>query len=99
MTENTDAAAVTLYVVPNCPLCAHARAWLEQREITYAERDVQQNFGALRAMYRLTRQNLVPVFARGRRALVRPTDEQLEDFFRDVCKAVNRKCRIMDKLR
>jgi hypothetical protein len=42
---------------------------------------VQRDFGALRAMYRLTRQNLVPVYARGERALVRPTDEQLEEFF------------------
>jgi hypothetical protein len=46
---------------------------------------VQRDFGALRAMYRLTRQNLVPVFARGERALVRPTEAQLEEFL------VNRK--------
>jgi len=57
--------------------------WLARHEIIFVERDVQQNFGALRAMYRLTRQNLVPVFAHGARALVRPTDEQLADFFRE----------------
>ncbi|MDQ1523291.1 MAG: Glutaredoxin [Pyrinomonadaceae bacterium] len=72
---------VTLYVVPQCPLCDGARAWLARHRVTYVERDVQRDFGALRAMYRLTRQNLVPVFARGERALVRPTDEQLEEFF------------------
>jgi glutaredoxin len=80
MPETTTADPVTLYVVPNCPLCASARAWLASRRITFVERDVQRDFGALRAMYRLTRQNLVPVFARGTRALVRPTDEQLEEF-------------------
>jgi glutaredoxin len=81
MPETPNADAVTLYVVPHCPLCDAARAWLARRRIAYVERDVQRDFGALRAMYRLTRQNLVPVYARGERALVRPTDEQLEEFF------------------
>jgi glutaredoxin len=84
-TPTENAAAVTLYVVPHCPLCTAARAWLARHRITYVERDVQSDFGALRAMYRLTRQNLVPVFAHGERALVRPTDQQLEEFL------VNRK--------
>ncbi len=79
-TQTETAAAVTLYVVPHCPLCTAARAWLARHRIAYVERDVQSDFGALRAMYRLTRQNLVPVFARGGRALVRPTDQQLEEF-------------------
>jgi hypothetical protein len=35
------------------------------------------DFGALRAMYRLTRQRLVPVFEAEGAALVRPTDEEL----------------------
>ena len=78
-TQRTD-AIVTLYVVPHCPLCANARAWLARHQIAYVERDVQNDFSALRAMYRLTRQNLVPVFARDGRALVRPTDKQLEEF-------------------
>ena len=83
-TQQTDAAAdVTLYVVPNCPLCTNARAWLARHRISYVERDVKNDFGALRAMYRLTRQNLVPVFARGERALVRPTDKELADFLVD----------------
>lgn len=85
MKETPTTSAVTLFVVPNCPLCAHARAWLAEHEISFVERDVQRDFGALRAMYRLTRQNLVPVFARDERALVRPTDEQLLEFL------VNRK--------
>lgn len=83
MPETQTASAITLYVVPNCPLCAHARAWLARHEIKFVERDVQTDFGALRAMYRLTRQNLVPVFARAERALVRPTDEQLAEFLID----------------
>ena len=77
---DADADAVTLYVVPNCPLCANARAWLARHRIAFVERDVQRDFGALRTMYRLTKQNLVPVFARDTRALVRPTDDQLVEF-------------------
>lgn len=71
---------VTLFVVPGCPLCARARAWLQAHRVAYVERDVMNDFGALRAMYRLTRQNLVPVLARGGRALVRPADEELREF-------------------
>jgi glutaredoxin len=71
---------VTLYVVPHCPLCEGARAWLDSQGVAYRERDVANDFGALRSMYRLTRQNLVPVFERDGRALVRPSDAELRDF-------------------
>ena len=71
---------VALYVVPDCPLCAAARAWLERHGVEYVERDVAQDFGALRAMYKLTKQRLVPVFEADGRALVRPTDEELASF-------------------
>ncbi len=74
---NAPQSAVTLYVVPGCPLCTHARAWLERYGVTYVERDVARDFGALRAMYRLTKQRLVPVFEFRGRALVRPTNEEL----------------------
>lgn len=76
----TRIASVTLYVVPECPLCAHARAWLQVHEVAYVERDVAHNFGALRAMYELTHQRLVPVFETRGRALVRPNDEELALF-------------------
>ena len=69
-----------LYVVPECLLCARARAWLEEHDVAYVELDVANNFGALRAMYELTRQRLVPVFEAEGRALVRPTDAELTDF-------------------
>ena len=77
----TDArqATVTLYVVPHCPLCDGARSWLDANGVAYRERDVANDFGALRSMYRLTRQNLVPVFERDGRALVRPSDAELAD--------------------
>jgi len=71
---------VTLYVVPDCPLCAHAREWLKEMKIEFVERDVANNFGALRSMYQLTRQRLVPVFELNGHALVRPTDEELARF-------------------
>lgn len=68
---------VTLYVVPDCPLCASARRWLKQHGVAYVERDIARDFGALRAMYELTRQRFVPVFEAEGQALVRPTDEEL----------------------
>lgn len=71
---------LTLYVVPDCPLCAGARSWLKQRGVDYVERNVAGDFAALRAMYELTRQRLVPVFELNARALVRPTDEELAAF-------------------
>jgi glutaredoxin len=76
----TEEKRVTLYVVPGCPLCSQARSWLKRHGIAYAERDVANDFGALRAMHRLTRQRLVPVFEAQGRALVRPTDEELKKF-------------------
>ena len=84
-TPQTDAGAqksdvsVTLYVVPGCPLCERARVWLEQHGIAYSERDVANDFGALRAMHRLTRQRFVPVFEANGRALVRPSEEELAE--------------------
>jgi glutaredoxin len=78
--SRTAEQVVTLYVVPNCPLCAHARSWLKEYGIQYFERDVAGDFGALRAMYKLTNQNLVPVFETNGQARVRPTDEELTDF-------------------
>ena len=71
---------INLYVVPGCPLCERARAWLERHGVRYTERDVANDFGALRAMHRLTRQRLVPVFEAKGRALVRPTEDQLKAF-------------------
>lgn len=71
---------ITLYVVPDCPLCAHARQRLKQMKREYVERDIANNFGALRAMYQLTKQRLVPVFEVNGNALVRPTDEELANF-------------------
>jgi glutaredoxin len=71
---------VVLYVVPNCPLCEKARAWLRVHGIKYSEHDVANDFGALRAMHRLTRQRLVPVFEVKGQARVRPTDAELEEF-------------------
>lgn len=75
--ETATDATVTLYVVPDCPLCSTARRWLERHGIPYSERDVANDFGALRAMHRLTRQRLVPVFEAKGRALVRPGEEEL----------------------
>ena len=74
--EKVD-SRLTLYVVPNCPLCSSARAWLKEHHVDYVERDVANDFGAFRTMYTLTRQRLVPVFEANGKALVRPSDEEL----------------------
>lgn len=71
-------SAVVLYVVPGCPLCVRARAWLRDHAIAFRERDVANDFGALRSMYKLTRQGLVPVFQTDAGVLVRPTEQELE---------------------
>ena len=71
---------VILYVVPDCPLCARARAWLNRHDIPFTERDVANDFGALRAMYKLTRQRLVPVFQTDEGTWVRPSEDELEAF-------------------
>ncbi len=76
----SEQPAVSLYVVPGCPLCADARAWLERHGVAYVEHDAARDFGALRAMYKLTKQRLVPVFACRGRALVRPTEAELAQF-------------------
>jgi glutaredoxin len=80
MEKITEQPAVTLYVVPHCPLCSDARAWLRRHAVSFVERDVANDFGALRSMYRLTRQNLVPVFEADGRALVRPGERELREF-------------------
>lgn len=73
---------VILYVVPNCPLCAEVRQILRKHKIEFVERDVKNEHGALRAMYRLTRQGLVPVVEKNGKALVRPTEPQLLELLR-----------------
>ncbi|HVF26862.1 MAG TPA: glutaredoxin family protein [Pyrinomonadaceae bacterium] len=80
MKTSSGSSSLTLYVVPGCPLCAQARAWLAEHDINFIERDVAQNFGALRVMYQLTGQRFVPVFERNGRALVRPSDDELAQF-------------------
>jgi glutaredoxin len=71
---------VRLYVVPGCPLCEDARAWLNEHDVAFLERDVANDFGALRAMYKLTRQRFVPVFEVRERTMVRPSDAELAEF-------------------
>ena len=78
--ERADRAKVVLYVVPDCPLCARARSWLRRHDVPFVERDVANDFGALRTMYKLTRQRYVPVFHAASGALVRPSEEELETF-------------------
>lgn len=67
----------TLFVVPDCPLCADMQLLLKKNKIDYVVRDVTQDYAALRQMYRLTRQRLVPVVEFAGRAVVRPSETDL----------------------
>lgn len=78
--ENAEGPRVILFTVPGCPLCERARAWLRRHDVSFVERDVAADFGALRSMYKLTRQRLVPVVQTDAGALVRPSEEELEEF-------------------
>ncbi|MEJ2667177.1 MAG: glutaredoxin family protein [Deinococcales bacterium] len=40
--DTTHAGAVTLYTSPGCPDCAAVRAWLEEHEVPFTERDVSR---------------------------------------------------------
>ena len=80
--EGREPSPVTLYVVPGCPLCSAARRWLDERGVAYSERDVANDFGALRAMYRLTRQRYVPGVETNGRAAVRPSHPELKELLR-----------------
>jgi glutaredoxin len=68
---------VVLYVVPGCPLCSDARAALRAAGVAFAEKDVANDFGALRRMYKGTRQSLVPVVEKDGAFMVRPTAAEL----------------------
>lgn len=68
-----------MFVVPNCPICQAVRDWLDERGIAYDEEDVANSFGALRRMYKLTRQELVPVLVVDGKPYVRPGTAQLNE--------------------
>lgn len=71
-----------LYTVPGCPLCRDARQILNDRGLSYTEKDVANDYSSLRRMYRLTRQGLVPVFEYDGKAAVRPSSEELDRLLR-----------------
>ena len=72
-----------LYTVPNCPLCTEARRVLDLHGIEYDDQDVANNFGALRRMYKLTRQELVPVLTFQGNTKVRPTENEIVEICRE----------------
>jgi len=68
---------VTLFVVPGCPLCEEARGWLNVNGIAYGQLDVQNDYSAMRKMFKLTRQQLVPVLKVGDQFAVRPAEKKI----------------------
>lgn len=68
---------VTMFVVPNCPLCEDMRRILRDNRISFVEQDVTVDYPALRMMFKLSRQRLVPVVEYAGQVLVRPTEEEV----------------------
>lgn len=68
---------VTLFVVPNCPLCQDMREILQRHNISFNEHDVTSDYSALRKMFKLTRQKLVPVVEYAGKTFVRPTEQDV----------------------
>ena len=57
------ADTVTLYTTPTCPWCSRVRAFLDERKVTYVEKDVAADQTAAMEMVRRSRQQGVPVTA------------------------------------
>lgn len=68
---------VTMFVVPNCPRCEDMRRILRDNKISFVEQDVTVDYPALRMMFKLSRQRLVPVVEYAGQVLVRPTEEEV----------------------
>ncbi len=81
--DSARATQVTLYTVPGCPLCSDARQMLAQMGISYVQQDVANSYPALRRMYKLTRQRLVPVVEYNGKAVVRPTRDEVVSLVRE----------------
>ena len=69
---------ITLYTIPNCPHCDNVRRLLSERGLFYTDHDVSSNYSALRRMFKLSKQKLVPVVEAGGKAVVRPCAEDLD---------------------
>ncbi len=68
---------VTLFVVPQCPLCQNMREILQRHNIPFIEHDVTSDYSALRKMFKLTRQKMVPVVEYAGKTLVRPNEQDV----------------------
>ena len=73
---------LTLYVIPDCPHCESARSKLLELGLSFIESDVTKDYKSLRAMYKLSRQKLVPVLALDKTFLVRPSMTEIRDLVR-----------------
>lgn len=81
--ERSGERHVTLFSVPGCPLCSAAREMLTDMGISYVQQDVANSYPALRRMYELTRQRLVPVVEYNGKAAVRPTSDEVALLIRE----------------
>lgn len=68
---------VVLYTTRWCPVCAHARSWLQARGIPYQERDVETSPAAAATHRRLNGARTVPVIDVEGRILIGFVAEEL----------------------
>ncbi|MFO0703009.1 MAG: glutaredoxin family protein [Candidatus Andersenbacteria bacterium] len=63
-------AKVTIYTVTGCPFCARAKAWLEQHQVAFEERDTATNDRWVDDVIKLTGHGAVPVTLIGGETIV-----------------------------
>jgi len=73
-----SAHPVTLYSVGNCPSCDHARAWLKQHGIPFAEKDVNKDLTARAELKQRSGALVVPTILIGKDVLKGYTEPVLE---------------------
>jgi glutaredoxin len=73
-----SAHPVTLYSVGNCPSCDHARAWLKQHGIPFADKDVNKDLTARAELKQRSGALVVPTILVGKEVLKGYTEPVLE---------------------
>jgi glutaredoxin 3 len=69
---------VTVYTTPACPWCSKTKTYLKDKGVTFAEKNVADDFQAAQEMIDLTGQRSVPVIKKGGQYVVGFDPEKLE---------------------
>jgi glutaredoxin 3 len=69
---------VTVYTTPTCPWCTKVKTFLNDKGVSFEEKDVSDNNQAAQEMIELTGQRSVPVIKKGGQYVVGFDPERLE---------------------